>query len=318
LLPALSEDDRLVMAPLRDHGIDVESAVWDSPLVDWLHYDALIIRSCWDYHERPQEFEAWLARVEGLGVPVWNPPPLLRWNMDKRYLGDLEARGVTVVPTVWLERGSEISLETILADCGWDDAVIKPVVSASGARTTRVRGDAAADFAADFAQLVAERDVMVQPFLREVVEHGEWSFVFVGGRYSHAVLKRPRSGDFRVQHEHGGSAESLAPRPGLIAQAERVMAQVPAPWLYARVDACDIGGELVLMELEMLEPSLFLGSSVGAPRRFADAMRNEIFARRTPTRVTPTGATPGRSPMRSITPSRITPSRPTPPRSDSE
>lgn len=312
LLPALSADDRLVMPPLRAHGIEVESAVWDSPLVDWQHYDAIVIRSCWDYHERPEEFEAWLARVEGLGVPIWNPPALLRWNMDKRYLGDLEQRGVSVVPTIWLDRGADIGLESLFAQSGWDDVVIKPVISASGARTTRVKSTEAARSARDFADLVAERDMMVQPFLPEIVEQGEWSFIFFGGRYSHAVLKRPKSGDFRVQHEHGGSAEPVPPRPALIAQAERVMAQVPTPWLYARVDACEIAGELVLMELEMLEPSLFLASNAGAARRFADGMRGEIFARRTPSRVTPVRVTPTRVTPARLSPHHVTPVRLTP------
>lgn len=291
-LPQLSEDDRLAVTELRQHGVTVESAVWDSPLVDWQRYDALVIRSTWDYTERAGDFEAWLAHIEHLAVPLWNPAALVRWNMDKRYLLDLESRGIETVPTVVVEQGEHVSLVELLEETGWDEVVYKPSISASAARTARVAAGAAEAHEAAFGALVAERDMLVQPFLPEIVSHGEWSLLFFGGAYSHAVRKRTGVDDFRVQRELGGSLASDVPRAGLIAQAESIVAHLPGSWLYARVDACERDGRLVLMELELIEPDLFLGYHAAAPRRFATALRHLVTGRRTPIAFTPRSVTP--------------------------
>ncbi|MEP7381744.1 MAG: hypothetical protein ABI910_08665 [Gemmatimonadota bacterium] len=291
-LPQLSEDDRLAVTELRQHGVTVESAVWDSPLVDWQRYDALVIRSTWDYTERADAFEAWLAHVEHVGIPLWNPPGLVRWNMDKRYLLDLATRGVSTVPTMVVERGSDVSLATVVGETGWESLVYKPSIAASAARVARV---AAGDYDTHepaFGQLVAERDMLVQPFLPEIVAEGEWSLLFFGGQYSHAVKKRTAHGDFRVQRELGGSLVAEVPRAALIAQAESIVAQLPGTWLFARVDACERDGGLLLMELELIEPDLFLGYHSSAPRRFANALRQLVAGRRTPIAFTPRSVTP--------------------------
>ena len=291
-LPQLSDDDRLAVAELRQHDIAVESAVWDSPLVDWSVYDALVIRSVWDYHLRPREFETWLALVERLGVPLWNPASLVRWNMDKRYLLDLAERGVPTVATLVLDQGMATSLEAVMGDTGWSDVVYKPAVSASGFRTVRARRNELSEHEAAFSSLLAERDVLVQPFMEQIVTDGEWSLIFFSGQYSHAVKKRISEGEVRVQREHGGVTNADSPRGLLVAQAEDVVSHVPGPWLYARVDVCEVEGSLVLMELELVEPSLFLGYHPSAPRRFAAALRQLLVGRRTPLSFTPRSFTP--------------------------
>jgi len=293
-LPQLSDDDRLALTELRQHGVAVESAVWDSPLVDWSRYDAAVLRSTWDYHERSNEFEAWLAHLERIGVPVWNPPPLVRWNMDKRYLLDLSERGVPTVPTVSVDRGEGVTLADIAAETGWPDLVFKPSVSASGFRTTRAPAGSLDDHEAAFASLVADRDTLVQPFVPAIVDEGELSLVFLSGQYSHAVRKLARRGEFRVQSEFGGSVQSEVPRGSLVAAAEGVVANLPGQWLYARVDACEHQGQLLLMELELVDPELFLGFHVSAPRRFAAAIRQLVAGRRTPINFTPRSVTPPR------------------------
>lgn len=295
-LPQLSEDDRLAVGELRQQGVSVESAVWDSPLVDWSRYDGIVVRSTWDYHLRPHEFEGWLAHIDGLGIPLWNPAPLLRWNMDKRYLLDLSERGVETVPTAIIDRASSVTLADVLAETGWDDVVYKPSISASGYRTARVLAGDHGAHQASFAQLLDERDVLVQPFIPEVVEHGEWSLLFFSGQFSHAVRKRSRAGEFRVQSDHGGVATAEAPRAALVAQAEGVLTHIPRPWLYARVDACDVNGALMLMELELVEPDLFLRFHPSAPRRFAAAIRQLVAGRRTPISFTPRSVTPPGAP----------------------
>jgi glutathione synthase/RimK-type ligase-like ATP-grasp enzyme len=190
--------------------------------------------------------------------------------MDKRYLRELESGGVRIAPTAWAERGSASSLEAIARAHGWDDVVVKPVVSASGRRTWRATGDDALRAGeAAFAALVAERDVMVQRFMREIARDGEWSLVFIAGAFSHSVRKRARAGEFRVQREHGGeSFADRAPR-AMIDEACSIVERVPWPWLYARVDGCATGEGFVLMELEMLESSLFLDLDDAAAERMA-------------------------------------------------
>src|SRR6266540_1929930 len=202
-----------------------------------------------------------LAELGLAAVPaVWNPPAILRWNSHKGYLRDLAARGVPVVPTRWLARGTPVELAQLLRDVGWSDAVVKPAVSASAHGTWRTSFETAGADQRRLDELLRSGDVMVQPFMSEVRDAGEWSILFLGGRFSHAVLKRPGAGagDYRVQLEFGGTAATMVPPDTLLADAEAVMAAVPGDPLYARVDGVERDGRLVLMELELIEPHLFL------------------------------------------------------------
>jgi len=205
---------------------------------------------------------------------VWNPPAVLRWNSHKGYLRDLAARGVPIVPTRWLERGTPVGLARLLRDAAWSDAVVKPAVSASAHGTWRTSFETASADQRQLDELLRAGDVMVQPFMSEVRDAGEWSFLFLGGRFSHAVLKRPGAGagDYRVQWEFGGTADAMVPPGNLVADAEAVMTAVPGNPLYARVDGVERDGRLVLMELELIEPHLFLGWDAGAPGRLAAAL----------------------------------------------
>lgn len=274
-LSELNDDDRPLLSELWSLGIEAEPAVWDDPAVDWKRYDAAVIRSAWDYHLTPAAFFSWLSRLEALGVAVWNPAPVIRANADKSYLKELEAAGVQVVPTAWVERGAGTKLDSVLEARGWDDAVVKPAVSAGAFRTRRVRrGRPDGQEALDHA--LAHSAAMVQPFLPEIAEEGEWSFVFIGGRYSHAVLKTPRAGDFRVQEEHGGRTVRREPPPGLLIQARDAAIAGPRPWLYARVDGVRRGGDLLVVELELIEPFLFLSYEPGAARKLAEAVKERV------------------------------------------
>jgi glutathione synthase/RimK-type ligase-like ATP-grasp enzyme len=268
----LSLDDRLAAAELTRRGAEVHPAVWDDPKIDWSTFDQAILRSCWDYHRRLPEFLSWLDRIEQMGIPLWNPPSLVRFNADKAYLGDLAAAGVPVVPTLRLERGAAADLATILDERGWTEAVVKPAVSASAFRTRRARREEAGSVQPDLTEMLAGSAVLIQPFLPEVQTRGEWSFLYFGGKYSHAVLKQPGEGDFRVQQELGGSAVPEAPDPRLLAQAWTVIERIPGPWLYARVDGIELDEGFTLMELELIEPSLFLAADPEAPGRFAEAV----------------------------------------------
>ena len=273
-LPQLTEDDRLLQDELRRAGAEAVAAVWDDPAVDWSGFDRVVVRSCWDYHLRLPEFLSWVDSIEAQGVALWNPGRLLRANAHKSYLRELAALGFALVPTAWLSRGSPVALADLLDERGWSDVVVKPAVSASAFRTWRVsRGEAeSAETRRAFAELIAAGDLLVQRFAPEIVRPGEWSFVFLGERYSHAVLKRPAAGDFRVQHEFGGRIADEAPSAALRAQAQRLADWIPRPWLYARIDVVEIAGTLHVMEVELIEPALFLDCDPAAPRRFADAV----------------------------------------------
>jgi hypothetical protein len=268
-LPSLNEDDVLLVPALLELGVAAVPAVWDSPEVSWEEFQGVVVRSCWDYHHRLEEFLGWVTRLERAGVPLWNSAALLKWNSHKGYLRDLAARGVAIVPTRWLARGRRVGLAQLLRDERWSDAVMKPAVSASATDTWRTSAATAGADQGRLDELLRAGDVMVQPFIDEVRDPGEWSLIFFGGRFSHAVRKRPAPADYRVQWEFGGTAALLAPPPRLIADAEAVMAAVPGHPLYARVDGVERDGRLMLMELELIEPHLFLGSEGMAAARLA-------------------------------------------------
>lgn len=278
-LPALGDDDRLLMAALAARKVHAVPAVWDDDGVDWTRFACVVVRSCWDYHLRPAAFHEWIDRLERSGVAVWNPPATIRWNADKSYLRDLAARGVSTVPTAWVEQGDPTSLADVLRAHGWDRAVVKPAVSASAHETWMTDGARSADDDSRFRALTARTRTLVQPFVDSIVATGEWSLVFIDGAYSHAVLKKPRLGDFRVQEEHGGSAQVLEPGAEVIAAARGVLAAagpMGTGSLYARVDGCVVGDAFVLMELELIEPTLYLGTARAAADRLASALLERL------------------------------------------
>jgi glutathione synthase/RimK-type ligase-like ATP-grasp enzyme len=271
-LPEMHADDRLAADVLRDRGVAVVSAVWDDPGVGWSRYAAVVIRSTWDYHHRQDEYEDWLQRCAADGVKLWNPPAAVLANMNKRYLSELAERGVDVVPTEHLDIRQRQNLRGMLQRRGWDEAVVKPAVSASAHRTWRTSLSTADRDQPAFDEDTSRHEVLVQPRIEEITTHGEWSLVFLGGSYSHATIKRPAAGDFRVQEELGGSAAAAHPPEHLIHAARHILSVSPSPLLYARVDGVERAGRFMLMELEIIEPYLFLGLAGDAAVRFADAI----------------------------------------------
>jgi glutathione synthase/RimK-type ligase-like ATP-grasp enzyme len=272
--PALTPDDGPLLAALAARGVATEPVIWSAD-VPWSGFDGVLLRSVWDYYERPREFAAWLDRLEREQIPCWNPPALVRWNLDKNYLRDLASKGVAIVPTLWIARASRPSSDEVVSRIlatGWDEVVLKPTISAGAWRTRRVRREDLPSHTAHVREVLAESDLMVQPFLPEIVDEGEYSFLFFDGRFSHAVLKRACADDFRVQWTHGGTQVPVTPSPSLVAQARAVLDAAPSPGLYARVDGIVSAGRLVLMELEQIEPYLYFAEGPGSLDRFADAL----------------------------------------------
>jgi glutathione synthase/RimK-type ligase-like ATP-grasp enzyme len=268
-MPALCADDRLALPALGARGIEVVPWVWDGPTPGPV--DAVVMRSCWDYHEKTDAFFRFLDILVAQGTFLWNPAPVLRWNVDKAYLRDLDARGARVPRTLWVPRGDAPRLDDLLKEHALEEVIIKPRLSLSAVDTFRsARARASAD-QARFEALARRKALLVQEFLPEI-EQGEISLIFFGGRFSHAVRKTPAPGDFRVQAEHGGSRQRIEPRPEWIAESERILATLPEPLLYARVDVVERAGDLFWMELELVDPELFLALDPEAPPRFAAAI----------------------------------------------
>jgi glutathione synthase/RimK-type ligase-like ATP-grasp enzyme len=274
--PQLAPDDQLLPPALASLGISGDPVVWSNDLVAWSEFDAVVVRSCWDYHLHFAEFLAWLARLDASGVTVLNSSSLLRWNADKRYLLDLAQRGVATIPTMIVPRGRACDVESLALAEGWSRFVLKPTVSASGYETHALRAplnDAARDA---IAKVTTMGDALLQPFVEEVPRSGEYSFTFIDGAFSHATLKRATEGEFRVQTEHGGSVEPVEAPPALVEQATHVVSVLPETPLYARVDGIARGSAFLLMELELIEPNLFLGEGRGAAERLAAAIARRV------------------------------------------
>jgi glutathione synthase/RimK-type ligase-like ATP-grasp enzyme len=254
---------------LERAGIAVEARPWTDP-GDLAGLDLVMPLVTWGYHFVPARWHALLDRLERDGVPIANPVPLLRWNSDKRYLAELGGRGIAVIPTRLVEALDETALAEARADFG-DTLVIKPPVSAAADGTHKL------GIADPIPEAAKGRTMMVQPFLPSVASEGEYSLMLFGGRFSHAIVKRPKSGDYRVQPHLGGTEQPCPPPDGAIELAQAALAAAPATALYARVDMVrDQTGQLAIIELELIEPALWLQHAPDGGASFGSAVRAAI------------------------------------------
>lgn len=273
--PNLTADDRLLLAPLAESRIQAAPAIWDDDAVDWSSYDAIILRSTWDYHLKPNQFLGWIDSLADVNRKLWNPPALVRRNASKTYLRDLDAKGIAIVPTIWPEFIEPVTLRERLKELGWTKAVVKPRISATAHRTQLITRENADSAQTLFEGLLAGPGVMVQKFMDSIIDEGEWSLMFFDGVFSHAVLKTPVSGDFRVQSDFGGRDRLVDPPMHVLQSATQILQGVD-PTLYARVDGVVEDNRFHLMELELIEPALFLSSHSSAPARFAEAIAQKL------------------------------------------
>ncbi len=251
-------DENLLIAALAELGIAAERVDWSRADVDWASYPLAVFRTTWDYFDRFAEFSAWLAHVR-TQTRLCNEARLIHWNMDKHYLADLAARGIPVVPSRFVEHGTTLNLRELLEEAGWDEAVIKPTVSGGARYTYRVNRASAADIEAVVQPLLAAEAFLLQPFQPSIMTQGEDSLMVFGGRYSHAIRKIAKPGDFRVQDDHGGTAHAHEPTPAQIDLAERAIAACDPRPVYGRVDLVeDASVRWSIMELELIEPELWL------------------------------------------------------------
>lgn len=266
----VTDDDRAA-APLAERGWDVEHVAWRSD-ADWDRYDAVVVRTTWDYQASPAHFLEVLERIDASRARLANDLEVMRWNMDKRYLRDLEGNGVAIPRSLWLPKLSDDDMPRLFTELDTDEIIIKPVVSANADHTYRVRREERGCRPEEIVDVFEERACIVQPFLPRVIEEGEYSVIFFLGELSHSILKTPRHGDFRVQEEHGGRITRVDASGALLDAAQRALGPVAPLPLYARADFVREDDRFLLMELELIEPALYFRMDDSAPARFADAL----------------------------------------------
>jgi len=274
-LPEGTESEQLLLPHLVAAEVEASIVDWDAAC-DFARFDLVILRTCWDYHLRGPEFTEWLRRT-ALAVPVLNDIEAVLWNRDKFYLRELQTPEILIAPTVFVCGNGSIQSEEWQQIRSWQKIVVKPAVSATAYKTWLFNGETLPDEDELKSKMQGE-PFLVQQFIPEIETQGEISFIYIDGAYSHAVLKRPAADDFRVQKDFGGSAEAFVPSAAQLKQANAIAAAVRyvGDSLYCRIDAVEKDGELILMEVELIEPELFLGLAEGAAERFAEAIAGRM------------------------------------------
>ncbi len=263
--------DHMVFEPLHDLGWNVQEISWRDKQVNWADFDAVVIRSPWDYQDHCEEFLSTLETIRQSETLLANSIELVKWNVNKNYLAELEKNGILIVPTLWQTSYSSSTISDAFDSFETEQLVIKPCISANADDTYWLNRN---DFTQQYPNLKEcfdQKEFMLQPFMRSIVEEGEFSLFYFNGQYSHAIVKKPKSDDFRVQEEHGGQLSLITPENKLKTAAENALKKIPYPTLYARLDFVRLGDEFAMMEAELIEPSLYFNQDPESATRFAKA-----------------------------------------------
>jgi len=273
--------DNLLIQPFSQHGVHVDVISWHATDIDWSQYDAVIVRSTWDYQEHANAFIDKLIEITKHDTVLINPLSLMQWNISKRYLQILQTQGITIIPSVFFD---SVAISDIYAQFAYFDTqeiIIKPLISANSDNTFRLDHTNLMAQAGPVSNIFSTTPCVIQPFLDSVINEGEYSLFYFNGEYSHTIRKVPKSGDFRVQEEHGGELITVIPDELQLSAAAKVLAALPEKSLYARVDLIrnpraqkeDIWQ---LMEVELIEPSLYFNMDEASPERFVQATLNYL------------------------------------------
>ncbi len=262
--------DELLIDPMASLGWEVDMVSWRAVDPDWDRYRAVVIRSPWDYQQDVEQFLDVLQQIDQSSARLENPLSLVRWNIDKSYLRDVEKKGVPIVPTLWRDSFDAAGLSRAFDRLDTDELIIKPRVSANADDTYRIKNPADDKTLKSLEKTFSTRPYLVQPFMDSILHEGEYSLFFFGEQYSHTIVKRPASGDFRVQEEHGGRLQTIEADELLMERSRKVMDILSPNPLYARVDMVRTNDDdYALMELELIEPSLYFNMDPDSPERFA-------------------------------------------------
>lgn len=272
----IKNEDDLLIDFLNSRGLSVKKAIWNDVNVNWENFQLAIIKSPWDYFDLIEDFYLWLDQMTARGIRLLNPVDILKWNADKHYLQDIQAAGLAVTPSIFLAKGSIPDLKPYFSQFKTETIIVKPVVSGGSKNTFKVTLENAGKIEQQLGTFLAKEDFIVQPFLAAIETSGEWSFVFFGGRFSHALLKRSKPGDFRVQAAFGGTVDLPNPSTALLASAQKYVDRFASQCLYARVDGTVVDEQFILMELELIEPFLFLETAPHSLTRYYEALQQVI------------------------------------------
>lgn len=270
------DEDQLLSSILTQEGISHEIVAWSDPQVVWSRFTTLLIKSTWDYFDYYPAFLNWIAEIQQLQIPVLNSLETILWNSSKRYLLEIEQKGYPVIAGMILEKGKPVNMAQIQEKIKSEIWVVKPLVSGGAKNTLKIPVSEWEKFVPQVQALVEEEDFLVQPFVPEVAEVGEYSLIFFNQVLSHAVLKTPAKEDFRVQHYFGGTIQTIQPSSALLSSCQALVDEFGAGTLYARVDGVVIAGEFHLMELELIEPYLFLGLADQAIPNYRAALKQRL------------------------------------------
>ena len=263
--------DKLLDEPFSKSGWQTFHIPWTQENVNWADYEVVVIRSTWDYQERADEFMQVLKNIEESGVPLYNSYAIAKWNINKNYLREVAGKGAEIIPTIWLEKFQFEKIPEYFEKFQTNQIIIKPTISANSDNTFWLKKDNYLTYKDLLNESLKNRQLMVQPFVPAIIEDGEYSLFYFAGEYSHCILKTPKQGDFRVQEEHGGVLQSIQPCKELLTAGQKALQTIPEEVLYARVDLVDFQGTYKIMEIELIEPSLYFNLDESAPQRFVDA-----------------------------------------------
>ena len=267
-------EDNCVKLALESLGLKVGRLAWDDADFDWSTTKFILFRSTWDYFERFTEFSTWLKMVSK-ETRLINSEKIIRWNMDKHYLKELQQKGVPIIPTFYIEKGSKTTLKDIYKEINWADTILKPCISGGARHTYKLNEGNLEQHEIVFQKLISAEAMMLQPFQHSIIEKGEVSLIIINGTYTHAVLKVAKKGDFRVQDDWGGTVHIYTPSKEEIEFAENaIKACIEFP-IYARVDiTTDNDGNLAIVELELIEPELWFRNNKNAADLLAISIQN--------------------------------------------
>lgn len=270
------KEDQILIDALQKIGMSAERVAWDNPTYDWSKPGVIFCRAIWDYFLRIPKFNEWLEKVEK-HENLLNSAALIRWNMDKHYIGDLQGAGIETTPTIFIEQGDKIKLSSLFKIVSYDDAVLKPTISGAARHTYRLNPENCSEHENLFQELIEGEAMMFQPFQKNILTEGEKSHIIIGGQHTHSVIKNVKSGDFRVQDNFGGSVKSYKATEEEIRFAENVISKMNPQPAYARVDTVkDNNGKLSVVELELIEPELWFRLHPEAAVKMAEVIASVL------------------------------------------
>ena len=262
--------DNLIVRPLKNLGWICDFIPWDSTSINWDDFDAVIIRSTWDYQQKEKLFFKTLQSIEASNATLYNSLDAVKWNINKRYLLELEKKDITIIPSKFYDSFNFEIVSHLFSFFNKNKLIIKPCVSANADDTFILELSKMSSLKPLLENTFFQKDFLIQPFIQSIKNEGEYSLIYFGNKLSHVLLKTPKNGDFRVQEEHGGVLKAIKkPECSLIDFGNKVMENVPHQCLYSRVDVVRDGNNYLLMEVELIEPSLYFNMNPKSPQMFA-------------------------------------------------